>query len=228
MSYVPGSTIRKKFKVCNGTLQKWANAGKIEFVKTPGGRRRYDEKSFENLFGSQKNAERSRVIYARVSSSDQTEDLERQIAFLKSKYPNGECVSDIGSGLDFDRDGFKALFKRVLLGSIDQIVVVSKDRLCSFSFKLFESICRHQGTEIVVLQKGAENEHDLGQDLLSIVNYYVAKNSGQRAALYHHQLKENLSTAGKKNSVISNFGPNANFVEDDGRSQINLESSAFV
>lgn len=178
MNYVPGSTIRKKFKVSNGTLQKWANAGKINCVKTPGGKRLYDEKSFISLFGSQENLEGSNIIYARVSSSQQKEDLERQIAFLKSEYPNSECISDIGSGLDFDRKGFKDLLERVFQGTVKQIVVASKDQLCRFGFELFESLCRHQGTEIVILQKDAENEYDLGQDLLSIVKYYVAKNCG--------------------------------------------------
>nr|WP_293031240.1 recombinase family protein [Moorena sp. SIO3I8] len=47
-------------------------------------------------------------MYARVSSRSQKADLEQQVQFLKSRYPEAEIIKDIGSGLNFRRKGLQS------------------------------------------------------------------------------------------------------------------------
>ena len=44
------------------------------------------------------------ICYCRVSSKKQSEDLERQIEYMRNLYPNYRIISDIGSGLNFNRN----------------------------------------------------------------------------------------------------------------------------
>jgi hypothetical protein len=52
---------------------------------------------------------RRRIIYARVSSAKQKDDLEREKEELQTFYPEHELITDIGSGLNFKRPGFQKL-----------------------------------------------------------------------------------------------------------------------
>jgi len=67
------------------TLKRWIYSGKIRAVKTPSGRWRIPESEIERIIGGKMSVEEVRaVIYARVSSSDQKSDLERQIEYLNT------------------------------------------------------------------------------------------------------------------------------------------------
>ena len=127
---------------------------------------------------------RKRICYARVSSSKQCEDLKRHIADLKYIYPDHEVIKDIGNGLNWKRQSFIALLDRVLKNEIDQIVVLHKDRLCRFAFELIEWICKKYRTKIIVHNKvgNGDTHRELADDLLSVTNYFVAKNNGKRSA----------------------------------------------
>src|SRR6266496_1206739 len=115
------------------TLRKYADEGVIPSIRTPSGQRLFNIDAF---VGKQSQSEI--VLYARVSSRKQQDDLERQIAYLRSKEPNAKLISDIGSGLNFKRKGLKALLERCLQGDKLTIVVAHRDRLARFGFELIE------------------------------------------------------------------------------------------
>lgn len=73
---------------------------------TKGGHRMY-------YIPEQNDNKRRSIIYARVSSYKQSEDLSRQIEKLKCKYPNHEVIQDIGSGINFKRKGLKPQIKPI-------------------------------------------------------------------------------------------------------------------
>ena len=75
----------KELGVSEATLRRWEASGKIEVERTPNGHRRFDLKKLRQAqTGRQRERERSTVIYARVSSSDQKRDLKRQVEILES------------------------------------------------------------------------------------------------------------------------------------------------
>jgi len=83
--------------VSNKTLQRWANDGKIRSIRTDGNHRRY-KIDLENA--------KKKIIYARVSSKKQKDDLDRQIQFMQEKYKGYTVAKDIESGINFKRKGF--------------------------------------------------------------------------------------------------------------------------
>ncbi len=154
------------------TLRKYADNGVIPSIRTPSGQRLFDIDSF---VGNQHPAHT--VLYARVSSRKQQDDLERQIAYLKAKEPAAEVVTDIASGLNFKRKGLKAILERCLQGDKLTVVVAHRDRLARFGFDLIEWLIQRNGGEVVVLSKSAHTSptHELFQDLLAVLSVFAAR-----------------------------------------------------
>ena len=78
-----------------GTLRRWENEGKVKAYKTPGGQRRY-------ILSDDDDIRSNLILYARVSTHSQKDDLQRQVLIFAIQYPNGTVVSEVGSGLNFD------------------------------------------------------------------------------------------------------------------------------
>lgn len=161
--------------VSNECLRLWYEEGKIKGTTTKGGHRRYIYKVVEE-------DKRKSFIYARVSSSKQKDDLQRQISYLQERFPNHEVISDIGSGINFKRKGLIKLLECLLAGNIKEVVVAHKDRLCRFGFELFEYVFRKHGSILTILEdKGGKNSPgELADDLLSIITVFTAKYYGSR------------------------------------------------
>jgi len=51
-----------------------------------------------------------------VSSSGQKEDLIRQIKLVKKLYPKYEIISEIGSGMNNNRKGYKKIIDYAIKG----------------------------------------------------------------------------------------------------------------
>jgi predicted site-specific integrase-resolvase len=209
--FLPYRKIAEQFAVNNKTLRDWASRGEINFRVIDHHKRStylYDPESIGQNFKNYSITEYRalsehlpRVLYARVSSKKQEPDLVRQISLLQEKYPDTETIRDIGSGLNDKRPGFRRLVERVCRREIKEIVVTYKDRITRFGFDLFEQICQEHNVLIVVLGErfrdvkntnlsishpddGAEDDHELRElqdDLLSIVNVFVARKNGKRA-----------------------------------------------
>ena len=166
------------------TLYRWARAGKINFIKTPGGQHRYSLAGLRRPEEDEKDEkEYKQICYARVSSASQKEDLERQVESLRSKYPQHEIIQDVGSGLNFKRKGFKAILGLAFERKLRELVVTYKDRLCRFGFELVSDIVRRGGGKIVVLNCEEEQtpEQELCQDLIAITTVFTARIHGFRS-----------------------------------------------
>ena len=107
MRYLPSRKAAEALGVHPNTLRRWADAGKIEHIKTESGQRRYDVDSYVGH-----RSQPVGVCYCRVSSYKQKDDLERQVAFMQEQHPRYEIIRDIGSGLSFKRKGLRSLLER--------------------------------------------------------------------------------------------------------------------
>ncbi len=189
INYVPPRVAASKLGVSTKTLERWLEAGKIEGIFTQGGQRRYNLDSVIPIRPGNPADERITVLYARVTSRSQKTDLEQQVNFLKSRYPDAEIITDIGSGLNFKRKGLQTLLDRVLSNTIKLIVVAHKDRLCRFGFDIISWLCTRQQTKILVLdQKNLSPEREMVEDILAIVHVFSCRLYGLRK--YKKQIAE--------------------------------------
>jgi predicted site-specific integrase-resolvase len=190
--YVSPSRLTKQFDITSGALRLWAESGKIRFLRPNGtGRRIYNIEDVKRIFDIKEDIiQRNTLCYARVSSSHQKEDLQRQIEFLEERYPDAEIIKDIGSGLNWKRPGFNSLLERVSKGDVKTVVVTYRDRLCRFGIELVEWIFKKADVKLVVLDRIANEKSatvELSEDLLAITTVFVARNNGLRAGMYRRE-----------------------------------------
>jgi len=173
------------------TLQRWDRQGKVRVVRTLGGMRRIPLSEVHRLTGEQE--QRLPVLYARVSSHAQKDDLERQKERLQRTNPGAEMLSDIRSGLKFDRPGFRSLLKAVQERRVSRVVVVHEDRLARFGVDLLRQVFAAYGTTLEVLEPKPTDtpEHELAQDLIAIITSFSARLYGLRS----HKTKRLIATA---------------------------------
>jgi len=190
--YLKPGEVCGQLQISRRTLYTWTHSGKIKSVKTKGGQYRYHK---EDIFTIEKNTFKQNYCYCRVSTRGQLSDLERQVEFFQSKYPNHRIIRDIGPGLNFKRKGLKTILDEAIKGNIGEIVVTHKDRLCRFGFEIIEGLIEenpYYAGRIVVLHKDeATPERELTNELLSIITVFSAWLHGLRS----HKLRNQIKTA---------------------------------
>jgi excisionase family DNA binding protein len=185
--------------VSKETLRIWHNDGKLRATTTKGGHRRYcllDSEEFNT-------SSRRSVIYARVSSRKQQYDLQRQICLLKQHYPTFEVISDIGSGINFQRKGLQTILELAIRGNLQDVVVAHRDRLTRFGFELFEFLFKKYNVNLKVLSglPSKEPVTELAEDLLAIVTVFTARYYGSRK---YKALQKNKNISEQRaNRVVS-------------------------
>jgi putative resolvase len=126
---------------------------------------------------------RSTVIYARVSSSDQRADLDRQVARLSAyAAQNGQLVAqvvcEVGSGMNGKRP---KLLKVLKDPSIQAILVEHRDRLTRFGLEFLEATLSAQGRSVIVAE-AKELDEDLVRDMTEVLTSFGARLYGRRSA----------------------------------------------
>ena len=189
-NYVSGIKASKLLGVHQRTLYTWEENGKIETIRTPGGKRLYNVEKYllinKGLIKpstiDDENT-RLKITYARVSSQGQNDDLERQKVYLKKRFPNHILIEDIGSGINLNRRGLNKIIHLAIEGKIEEVVVAYKDRLARFGFELIEGLInKYSNGKIKIINKveKQEPEEELIKDMLQIMNIFVAKMNGLR------------------------------------------------
>lgn len=169
------------------TLRRWETSGKLIADHTAGGHRRYDlAKLKPELFRAEADTQRRTVAYARVSSHDQKDDLERQKQVLELYCARQgwtfEVIADLGSGMNYHKKGLKKLLDAVIDGQVGRLVLTHKDRLLRFGAELVFAICEAKNVEVVILNQGEDTtfEEDLAKDVLEIITVFSARLYGSR------------------------------------------------
>ena len=123
------------------------------------------------------------AIYARVSdpSKRKTQLPSQRQRMEEWAVMNGyrvvESVAEVGSGLNENRKGLKALLLRDTWGTL---IVEHKDRLTRFGFNWFKLFIEAQGREIIVVNEVHDDRADIVQDLISIIYSFSARLYGKR------------------------------------------------
>lgn len=196
------------------TLRKWEKTGELlPTRKTAGGTRYYSMADLLSL----NSADAPTVCYARVSSHDQKEDLERQQIMLESycsaKGWRTETIKDLGSGMNYRKKGLNKLLEMILRKQMKRLVITHKDRLLRFGSELVFALCGLQGIEIVIIHKGDQPsfEEELSKDVLEIITVFSARLYGSRG----HKNKKLLEDL---NRVVTGVN-NGNHSESQNRTE---------
>ena len=183
------------------TIQTLRNWDKKNILKpshvTQGGTRYYSQEQLNHFLGlkSEKQINKKIVGYCRVSSHKQKDDLERQIENVKTyMYAKGyqfEIITDIGSGINYNKKGLNQLIDMVTNSEVEKIVVLYKDRLIRFGYELIENLCNKFGTTIEIIDNTEKTEQqELVEDLVQIVTVFSCRFQGKRANKAKKMIKE--------------------------------------
>ncbi|XDF44993.1 IS607 family transposase [Saccharolobus solfataricus] len=172
----------QRLGISYATLREYVKKGYIKPVILQSGKWRFREEDVEKLMGIIR--KRKVILYARVSSSTQKDDLVNQVKYLEEQVKEyDQVITDVGSGLNMKRKGFLKLLRMILNNEVSRVVVAYPDRLVRFGFEILEEVCKAHGCEIVVLNQ-EDKEEELVEDLVSILVSFSGKLYGMRSHKY--------------------------------------------
>ncbi len=201
----------KLYGVDSSTLRRWTDDGHIRSWRSPKNTRLYNTTDINQFFRcsnqeQESSQNRRRIIYCRVSSVGQKDDLQRQVEYLQQQYPSYQLITDIGSGINYQRKGLQTILEYCNRKEIEELVVAHKDRLCRFGFELIQFIIELQNGAITVLdgiQDHKSTEQELADDLLSIIHVFNCRQLGKRRYKKNYQKpqSENIPKQTGENDV---------------------------
>lgn len=183
------------------TLQRWDRENILKAHRTPTDRRYYTYEQYLQYKGITNTAadERKTVIYTRVSTRNQKDDLQNQKEFLK-QFCNAkgmivdQCIEEYGSGLNYNRKQWNKLLDDVMEQKIKTIVITHKDRFIRFGYDWFEKFCMKFHTSILVVNnEELSPQEELVQDIISILHVFSCRLYGLRK--YKKQIREDEEIA---------------------------------
>lgn len=190
----------KEIGVSTTTLRTWhKNNILIPQVITTGWTRYYSKEQLY-AYKNETNKKESRFIYiySRVSNSGQKDDLMNQQEFLQvycnaKGYIVKDVVSDIGSGLNYNRKNWNRLLEEIQNKNVEKVIVAHKDRFIRFGYDWFEKFCLKFGCEIEVVNNEKLNpQEEMVQDLISIIHVFSCIIYGLRKYKKKIELDESI------------------------------------
>lgn len=174
------------------TVWQWCRTGRmpVPFERTSTGTIIIHDPKYENMVPVKPSGRT--VCYARVSSSDQKDDLMRQADRLKAfaigmGVENPEVVCETGSGMNDRRRRLVQLLEDATVGTI---IVEHRDRLARLNVGLVEAALKAQNRRIIIVDD-RELDDDLVRDMTEILTSVCARLYGRRSAAHkaHAMLK---------------------------------------
>ena len=198
MKYYSIGQFAKAIGKTTKTLRNWDKNGKLKPVRVEDtGYRYYSQEQLNHFLGlkSEKQINKKIIGYCRVSSHKQKDDLKRQIENVKTyMYAKGyqfEIITDIGSGINYNKKGLNQIIDMVTNSEVEKIVVLYKDRLIRFGYELIGNLCNKFGTTIEIIDNTEKTEQqELVEDLVQIVTVFSCSLQGKRANKAKKMIKE--------------------------------------
>ena len=168
------SQYAKKYNVTYRTVWNWIKQNKIQIQRT-------DTNRIIIVEDEDKNINDNVAIYARVSSTENKNNLSKQHERLENYcaakgYKIIKSVEEIGSGLNDNRKKLECL---LLDESIKKIVVEHSDRFSRFGMNYITLLLKMQGREIEIINTQNNDRDDLMQDFVSIITSFCTRLYGQ-------------------------------------------------
>jgi len=175
------------------TLRRLCDDGHIQSYRTGGGHRMVSVNSI-NEWNGESDGDRDRLtaLYARVSTGNESQKSSLISQQEKvSEWANDNCVdgsffllSDVGSGISFEREGFSSLLEQIFDGQIERVVVTHEDRFSRSGISTLKNLLARFECELLALEKkdATSLEEDLLAEISSALFVYGAKQYGKRAS----------------------------------------------
>ena len=185
--YYPINKFARIIGVTSQTLRNWENSGKlVPHHRSDSNYRYYSEEQLQQILGEKRDKQKLTIGYCRVSSHKQKDDLDRQVEsmrmYLLAQGNPYEIITDIGSGINYNKSGLQDLIKRICNYEVDKVVVLYKDRLVRFGFELIDYIASLHNCPIEVIETIEKSEQqELVEDLVQIITVFSCKLQGKRA-----------------------------------------------
>lgn len=104
-----------------------------------------------------------------------------------------DVITDIGSGINYNKKGLNQLIDMITNSEVEKIVILYKDRLLRFGFEMIENLCNKYGTAIEIIDNTEKTEEqELVEDLIQIVTVFSCRLKGKRANKVKKMIKELL------------------------------------
>ena len=160
----------------------------VPAVITKGRTRYYSDEQLSEYLNKNNEPQRELpiILYARVSTRNQKDDLEKQIEYLReyaiNKGYSFEIITDVGSGINYTKQGLKQLIQKINNKEISKIVILYKDRLVGFGFELIEYLCELNNISIEIIDKTTISKKvELKNDLIQIITIFANQLYGTRS-----------------------------------------------
>ena len=186
----------KRVGASSATLRRRDNDKSFIAKRNCAGQRYYDESDVRKYLNLPVSQNQQTVVYSRVSSHGQKDDLQSQVTSLEGFCTaNGIAVDDwieeIAGGMNFKRKKFIKLMTDISEGKINKLIIAHKDRLTRFGFDYFQHLADNNGCEIIVMnQESLSPQQEMVEDLLAIVHTFSGRLYGLRK--YKKELKNEL------------------------------------
>ena len=182
------------------TLQRWDRDKILIAKRTPTDRRYYTYDQYLEFKGVTNDSNtKKKVIYTRVSTNNQKDDLKNQVKFLLD-FANAkgiiidEVIEAVGSGLNYNRKKWNKLIEHCMENKIDSIMVTHKDRFIRFGYEWFERFLGKYDVKIIVVNNETLSPNEeLVQDIISILHVFSCKIYGMRK--YKKKIEEDEEIA---------------------------------
>jgi len=184
------------------TVRRWEKEGRISAQRTASGQRYFTDADVRRVLRPGfDEAARQTVVYCRVSSPGQKDDLDSQVKAMEQfclarGLAVDRWVTEVGGGMNLTREKLLAVMDNIERGEIAILVIAHKDRLARFGFDYLEYVAEKNGCTILVANQESLSPHEeMVQDLLSIVHTFSCRLHGLRR--YEKALKDELGGGGR-------------------------------
>ncbi|WP_446388673.1 IS607 family transposase [Coleofasciculus sp. B1-GNL1-01] len=172
------SDYAKKAGISYRTAWRWWKQGNLTGYQLPSGTIIITSEAIEDNLKPDLIA----CIYARVSSAQNKDNLDRQAERLKDYaiargYKIYKIVKEIGSGLNDNR---KQLAKILVDPNYNILIVEHKDRLARFGTNYIEILLKELDKKVEIVNQSEDKTDELMEDLIAIITSFCSRMYGLR------------------------------------------------
>lgn len=201
--YIKASEYAKKMSLHIRTVYRYYHNGKIKGYQDKETGTIFILNPFKNK--REDNLENKVVLYARVSSNENKNNLDSQLERLRlfaiaKGYQVVKEIKEVGSGLNDNRSKLNYLLEKELK-EFKILLVEHKDRLTRFGFNYIDILLKSHNKQIEVINLVDSDKEDLIQDFVSVITLFCARIYGQRRSKRKtEKLIKELEDESKENS----------------------------